>query len=99
MQFTPGTKLGPYEIVEPIGAGGSDLNFCTQEILVGPEFFHAAAERRKPPAKSDEQEAPIVEELRRLAFEGVPDELKHPPNHKRNCGNDSESGKRQAYQK
>lgn len=31
-----------------------------------------------PPAHADEQEAPIVEELRRLAFEGMADELENP---------------------
>jgi len=33
---------------------------------------------RPPPAHSDEQESPVVEEFRRLAFEGVSDELKEP---------------------
>jgi hypothetical protein len=32
-----------------------------------------------PPADTHEEESPIVEEFRRLAFEGVPDELEDPP--------------------
>jgi hypothetical protein len=31
-----------------------------------------------PPAHADEQETPVVKELRRLSFEGVSDELKNP---------------------
>ena len=37
---------------------------------------------RPPPAHADEQETPVVEEFRRLAFEGMADELKDPPDHK-----------------
>ena len=33
---------------------------------------------RPPPTYANEQEAPVVEELRRLAFEGVADELEDP---------------------
>jgi hypothetical protein len=36
-----------------------------------------------PPADADEQEAPVVEEFRGLAFEGVADELEKPPKEKK----------------
>lgn len=38
----------------------------------------SAVDLSPPPADADEQESPVVEELRRLAFEGVADELKDP---------------------
>ena len=34
-----------------------------------------------PPADADEEEPPIAEEFRRLAFEGVADELENPSDH------------------
>ena len=34
-----------------------------------------------PPADANKEKAPVVEELRRLAFEGVADELEDPANH------------------
>ncbi len=33
---------------------------------------------RPPPTYPDEQETPVLEELRRFALEGVPDKLEHP---------------------
>src|SRR6478735_7924447 len=39
-----------------------------------------AADLREPPAQPDEQEAPVLEELGRLALEPVADELQHPAN-------------------
>ena len=38
----------------------------------------AAAQFGEPPAQPHEQKAPIAEELRRLTFKGVTDELQHP---------------------
>src|SRR5215203_4882880 len=40
-----------------------------------------AANLGDPPPQADEQESPVVEELRRLAFECVPDELEDPTHH------------------
>jgi hypothetical protein len=34
-----------------------------------------------PPADADEEETPVTEEFRRLAFEGVADELENPSEH------------------
>ena len=42
----------------------------------------AAVDLGPPPAHSDEQEAPVAEEFRRFAFEGVANELKDPPEYK-----------------
>ncbi len=42
------------------------------------EGSHFAVHLGPPPAHAYEQEAPIVEELRRLAFEGVSDKLEDP---------------------
>ena len=36
-----------------------------------------------PPADTDEEKAPVLKEFRRLAFEGVADELKNPSNDKK----------------
>src|SRR5690606_36954411 len=38
----------------------------------------ATADFHQPPAEAHEQETPVLEELRRLAFEGMPDELQDP---------------------
>src|SRR5258706_2007576 len=35
-------------------------------------------DRGTPRARADEQETPVVEEFRRLALEGMADELEHP---------------------
>ena len=39
-----------------------------------------------PPADADEQESPVTEEFRGLAFEGVADELENPPEQKQGQG-------------
>src|SRR5579872_2419637 len=36
-----------------------------------------------PPADADEQETPVAEEYRRLSLKGVADELKNPPDDKK----------------
>lgn len=41
-----------------------------------------AVDFRPPPADAYEQEAPVVEEFRRFAFEGVTDELEYPSEEK-----------------
>ena len=45
--------------------------------------LRAAAHFRDPPPQAHEQEPPVVEKLRRLAFEGVSDELKTPTQHEK----------------
>ena len=40
-----------------------------------------AAQLGEPPAQAHKQESLIFEELRRLAFKGMPDELQHPAAH------------------
>ena len=40
--------------------------------------FSFAPHLGKPPAQADQQESRILEELRRLALEGVADKLQHP---------------------
>lgn len=51
----------------------------------GEEFTgHASGsstDLREPPAQAHEEKAPIAKELRRLSFNGVAHELKHPPGH------------------
>ena len=42
-------------------------------------MLRAATHLGHPPAKPNEEEAPIVEELRRLPFHIVADELERPP--------------------
>jgi hypothetical protein len=41
----------------------------------------AAADFGPPPADADEEESPVAEEFRWLAFEGVADELEDPSEH------------------
>ena len=42
-----------------------------------------ALDFRPPPADAYEEETPVVEEFRGLAFEGVPDELEKPSEEKK----------------
>src|SRR5271169_6957852 len=41
-----------------------------------------------PPADAHEEESPVVEEFRRLAFKGVADELENPSDHEKSEGVD-----------
>src|SRR5205814_1813685 len=59
----------------------------------------SAADLGKPPSQADEEEAPVVEELRRLAFEGVTDELENPAGYKHQRRDHSENRKQQANHK
>jgi eukaryotic-like serine/threonine-protein kinase len=60
MPVTVGTRLGPYEIVAPIGAGGMGEVFRARDtkldrdvaIKVLPEAFVADAARRAPNASA-----------------------------------------------
>src|SRR5438132_7423783 len=45
---------------------------------MAPIFLCASSDLRDPPAEADQQEPPVVKELRRLALERMADELKHP---------------------
>jgi hypothetical protein len=47
-----------------------------------------AVDFRPPPADSDKKKSPVVEELRRFAFEGVPDELENPSDQEQDQGQD-----------
>src|SRR5574340_630990 len=47
-----------------------------------------AAQFGEPPAQPDEKEAVVFEEFRRLAFEGVADELENPAPHEHGQGQD-----------
>ena len=40
-----------------------------------------AIDLRPPPADADEEESPVAKEFRRLAFEGMADELENPSDH------------------
>jgi hypothetical protein len=50
--------------------------------LSNPAHSGFSVNLRPPPADSDEQKPPILEKFRRLAFEGMADELKYPANEK-----------------
>ena len=54
---------------------------------------------RQPPADSYEEEAPIVEEFWRLAFEGVADELENPSEEEKKDGVKPEAMKKDARDK
>jgi hypothetical protein len=58
--------------------------------------FRAAANLGPPPTDADEQESPVVEELRRLAFKGVADELEDPPDHEKQQGVEPEAVEEEA---
>lgn len=46
---------------------------------------------RHPPPRTDQQKAPVVKKLGRLAFEGMSDELEHPTDEKERKWNLPES--------
>jgi CIC family chloride channel protein len=45
-----------------------------------------ASDLRQPPPQPDQKEPPVLEELRRLPFEGVPHELQDPARHEQHAG-------------
>src|SRR5215831_14926117 len=51
----------------------------------------ASAHLRDPPAQTDQQEAPVVEKLRRFPFNRMANELKEPPDDKESRWNRPES--------
>src|SRR5262245_22315941 len=58
-------------------------------------YLGLAAHLGKPPAESYEEETPVVKELGRLAFDGVADELKNPPDDEKSYGQEPEAGHEQ----
>ena len=65
-------------------------------IVPGVRGLRLASDLRDPPAKSDEQETPVFEELRGLAFDVVSDELEDPAHHENYCGRNPERGHHEA---
>lgn len=72
---------------------------ATYELCIEARLLRLAADFGPPPADTHEKEAPVVEELGRLAFEGVADELEGPPEKEEEGGVEPEAVQEDAGEK
>ena len=75
---TRGNRVGYWEVKKPTLSHRTREGRGTRIVFAPEKRLCFAVDLGPPPADADEQESPVAEELRGLAFEGVADELEDP---------------------